>query len=205
MNFLKNIISKLVNSAIYFNQSNKIKNLLITERLKVGVYTYGVNNLFIQNYKGSEANVVIGKYCSLAPNISIITGGIHNVNWISTYPFRIKWNMSGKFEDGMPYSKGDVIIGNDVWIGTGVTILSGIKIGDGAVIAAGSMVTKNIVPYAIVGGNPAEFIRFRFSKIQIDRLLEIKWWDWNDEKVKKNVPLINSDAIEEFFESSNDE
>ena len=205
MNFFKNIISKLVNSAISFNQSNKIKNLLITGRLKVGDYTYGVNNLFIHNYKGSEANVVIGKYCSLAPNISIITGGIHPVDWISTYPFRIKWDLSKKFEDGMPYSKGNIIIGNDVWIGTGVTILSGVTIRDGAVIAAGSMIVKDIAPYAIVGGNPVRVIRFRFNKSQIDRLLEIKWWDWNDEKVKKNAPLINSDAIEEFLESSNDE
>src|SRR5690606_7035373 len=102
---------------------------------------------------GSESKVKIGKYCSIGPNVQLITGGIHPVNRISTYPFRIKFDIPGKYRDGMPYSKGDIEIGNDVWIGSNVTILSGIMVSDGAVLAAGSMVTKNVPPYAIVGGN----------------------------------------------------
>ena len=180
-----------------------VKAMMKNGQLKVGNHTYGINNLMITSYKGSNANVVIGKYCSLAPNISIITGGIHPTNWISTYPFRIKWDMNGKFEDGMPYSKGDVIIGNDVWIGTGVTILSGIKIGHGSVIAAGSIVVKDVAPYAIIGGNPAKLIRFRFNEFDIERLLVTNWWDWNEEKVKENVSLINSESVDNFLEKNN--
>jgi acetyltransferase-like isoleucine patch superfamily enzyme len=204
MNFLKTTLSALVRSAIVFNQSIKIKNLLIEGRLIVGDYTYGLNNLSIQNYKGSEANVIIGKYCSLAPNITIITGGIHPVNWVSTYPFRAKFDLEGKFEDGMPYSKGDIIIGNDVWIGTGVTILSGVNIGDGAVIAAGSLIIKDVPPYAIAGGNPAKIIRYRFSEVQIEKLLTIKWWDWDQKRIIKNISIFCSKDINEFIDSLNE-
>jgi acetyltransferase-like isoleucine patch superfamily enzyme len=91
----------------------------------------------------------------------------------------------------MPYSKGIIEIGNDVWIGTSAIILSGVKIGHGAVVAAGSIVTKSVPPYAIVGGNPAKIIKYRLSEEKIEELLEMKWWDWSEEKIKKNIDFFS--------------
>lgn len=163
--------------------------------------TYGWESIIIDAYYPGVSKIYIGKYCSISKNIRIITGGIHPVNWISTYPLRIHYKEPKRYLDGMPATNGDVVIGNDVWIGTDVIILSGVTIGDGVVIAAGSVVTKDIEPYSFVGGNPAKLIRFRFSKPQIDSLLSLRWWDWDDEKVKENIEYLSSDNIEDFLEN----
>ena len=86
-----------------------------------------------------------------------------------------------------------------MWIGANVTVMSGINIGDGAVIANNSHVVKNVEPYSIVGGNPAKFIKYRFTPEQIEKLLEIKWWNWDDEKINKYAPLLCNENIDEFI------
>src|ERR1035438_8143346 len=96
-------------------------------------------------------------------------------------------------------ARGDTIVGNDVWIGYGATIMPGIHIGDGAIIATASVVTKDVPPYAIVGGNPASTIRHRFDETTIARLLALRWWDWDPERVSKNVRALcggDIDALE---------
>lgn len=99
--------------------------------------------------------------------------------------------------EGKSYpSKGDTVIGNDVWIGHRATIMPGVKVGDGAIIASNATVTKDVEPYAIVGGNPARLIRKRFSDEQIERLLSIKWWDWDIERITKNVQHLTGKNIE---------
>jgi len=153
--------------------------------LLVGKHSYGLENLTIDVYKGSEAKVIIGKYCSIAPDVRLITGGIHPTDRISLFPFQAKWNLENKFKDGFPYAKGNIEIGHDVWICTGVTILSGVTVGHGAVLAAGCVVTKNVPPYAVVAGNPAKILRYRFSEDKITNLMENPWWDWSEEKIKE--------------------
>jgi len=96
-------------------------------------------------------------------------------------------------------TKGDVIIGNDVWVASYTTIMSGVTIGDGAVIANNSHVVKNVEPYSLVGGNPAKFIKYRFTEEQIKKLLEIKWWDWTDEKINAFAPLLVDSNIDKFI------
>ena len=96
-----------------------------------------------------------------------------------------------------PRYKGDIRIGNDVWIGYGATILSGVNIGHGAIIAANACVVKDVPPYAIVGGVPAKLIRYRFDVNTINTLLKIKWWDWDDNKVRNSVKLMNN--VQEFI------
>jgi virginiamycin A acetyltransferase len=103
---------------------------------------------------------------------------------------------------GHPSTKGDVIIGNDVWIGANVTIMSGVTIGDGAVIANNSHVVKNVEPYSLVGGNPAKLIKYRFTPEQIEKLLKIKWWYWDDKKINKFTPLLCNDNIDKFINSA---
>lgn len=192
----KKIIFKIF--SINSNFEN-LKYLINNKRLFIGEYTYQWQSLIIDEYVGSEAKVSIGKFCSIAKNVRIITGGIHPTDWISTYPFRNQFNLPGKNRDGMPKTNGDIIVGHDVWIGTGVTILSGVKIGNGAVVATGAVVTKDIPAYAIVGGVPAKVIKYRFTPNQIKDLEMINWYDWHIEKIKDNIHLLSSNSIEEFI------
>ncbi len=137
-----------------------------------------------------NAKVVIGKYCAIAHNLRIRTRN-HNVN----YP-----NVQDKFQNlygfkDLTITKGDIVIGNNCWIGDNVIILPGVHIGNGAVIGAGSIVTKNIPDYAVAGGNPAKIIKMRFCESIIKELLEIKWWNWNNDKIKKNKVFFNTDLV----------
>ena len=168
------------------------------KKYKIGEYTYGIPTVLFEN---ESANLTIGKFCSIAEGVTIFLGGNHRVDWISTYPFNIfKQNFpEAEHIKGHPSTKGDVEVGNDVWIGRNASILSGVKIGNGAVIASGAVVTKNIGPYEIWGGNPATFIKKRFDDKEITKLLEIKWWDWDIELIKKNIGLICNANIEEFI------
>uniref|UniRef100_A0A6C0KY65 Acetyltransferase n=1 Tax=viral metagenome TaxID=1070528 RepID=A0A6C0KY65_9ZZZZ len=166
-----------------------------------GKYTYGTPNVFWRN---DDAKLTVGKFCSIASNVNIYLGGNHRQDWVSTYPFgHINKNIFDNSDGhGHPSTKGDVIIGNDVWIGNNTTIMSGVTIGDGAVIANNSHVVKNVDPYSLFGGNPAKFIKYRFTPEQIEKLLEIKWWDWDENKINKFIPLINNDNIDEFINSA---
>ena len=130
----------------------------------------------------------------------IYLGGNHRVDWITTYPFgHIHNNIFNSFNGaGYPSTKGDVIIGNDVWIAANVTIMSGIKIGDGAVIANNSHVVKDVEPYSLVGGNPARHIKYRFPSEDIIKLLEVKWWDWDEDKINNSLPLLCSSNIKDL-------
>jgi acetyltransferase-like isoleucine patch superfamily enzyme len=169
--------------------------------MSYGKYTYGRPNIFWEN---SGAKLVFGNFCSIAGGVNIYLGGNHRIDYVTTYPFgHINQNIFNKFNGkGHPSTKGDVIIGNDVWIGSNVTIMSGVIIGDGAVIANNSHVVKNVEPYTLVGGNPAQFIKYRFSKEQIEKLLEIKWWNWDDSKINKFTPLLCNTNIDEFIKAS---
>ncbi len=160
-------------------------------KFSVGKYTYGRPHIY-----GGGASIKIGKFCSISMNSTIYLSSNHNPNWISTYPFEIIFKNITYSE----LSKGDVEIGNDVWIGDGVMILPGVHIGDGAILAARAVVTKDVQPYEIVGGNPAKHIRYRFSKDQIEKLLQIKWWDWDIEKIKENINLLLSENIDLFIQ-----
>ncbi len=143
--------------------------------------------------------LIIGKFCSIASGASFLMCGNqgHRYDWIAMYPLDIfEQGVKGKKAPAGYLQKGDTIIGSDVWIGTEAMIMPGVKIGDGAVIAARAVVTKDVKPYTIVGGNPAKLIKKRFSDEQIEVLLEIKWWDWDVEKIKKNIELLRSGDVE---------
>jgi acetyltransferase-like isoleucine patch superfamily enzyme len=142
----------------------------------------------------------IGKFCSIAENLQFIMRGSHMMNWVTTYPFQVVWGMDVPLHDLPPHSP--ISIGNDVWIASSVKIKQGVKIGDGAVLATECFVTKDVPPYAVVGGNPAKIIKYRFTEEQIKDLLEIRWWNWNDEEIKKIVPLLVSDNIDEFIKTA---
>lgn len=168
-------------------------------------HTYSVGPITV--HFTEQANLIIGKYCSIAACLTILLGGNHRVDWISTYPFG---HVSGFDWGAVPVdhlsTKGDIVIGNDVWIGYDVTIMSGVHIGDGAVIAAKSVVTKDIEAYSIAAGNPAIHKKYRFPLHVRKALLKMQWWNWSDIKVKQAIPLLQSGNIEgllQFKEKEN--
>ena len=170
--------------------------------MDIGKYSYGEPIL----HKWTEtANIKVGKFCSLANNVHIYSdNGIgHDISFVTTYPFgQVYTEIFPDVVNNSKNTNGDVIIGNDVWICENVRILSGVKIGDGAVVANNSHVIKNVEPYSVVGGNPAKHIKYRFSEEQIKNLLEIKWWDWEEEKINSMMHLLLSSNIDDFINSA---
>jgi len=165
--------------------------------MNIGKYTYGNPTILKGNNAG---NLTIGKFCSISDQVVILLGRNHRKDWITTYPFPAfgaDWPEAQEIKE-CENSKGNVIIGNDVWIGLGATILSGVKIGDGAVIGARAVVTKDVAPYAVVVGNPAREVKKRFSDEIIDKLLDIKWWDWEDDKIRNYIDILCSPNIEKL-------
>jgi len=173
--------------------------------MEVGKYTYGTQNIRILWEK--LATLKIGKFCSIADNVTVFLGGNHSIEWFTTFPFgTINKDVFNKIipqKERLNNKRNrDVIIGNDVWIGGCVTIMSGIKIGDGAVIARNSHVIRNVKPYSVVGGNPAEFLYYRFDSETIKKLLELKWWDFEDNIINELTPYICSNDIDKLIEES---
>lgn len=175
------------------------KDILIKDNYFIGDYSYGSPRVLDWS-DGTELH--IGKYCSIADNVTFILGGNHRYDWVSTYPFTEIDNFpEANGINGHPASSGNIIIGNDVWIGYGATILSGVTIADGSVIGADSVVSRNTEPYSINVGNPAKEVKKRFKNSQINNLLKIKWWNWSDYKVNSEVVNICSDNIDGFINS----
>ena len=135
----------------------------------------------------------IGKFCSIAYGTKFLFNGAnHTLNSLSTYPFPVladEWDLAEPITDAWD-NKGDIVVGNDVWIGFEAVIMAGVTIGDGAIIGSRAVVTKDVEPYSIVGGIPAKLIRKRFSEEKILELLEMKWWNWSEEMIKKNLDRI---------------
>jgi acetyltransferase-like isoleucine patch superfamily enzyme len=194
--FYKYFVFKYVDNEIYIT-----KKVLQSPYYTIGERTYGKPEVF---FPDSGSRLVIGNYCSISEGVKIFLGGNHRVEWVSTFPFSEFANIfdNGKLIKGHPSTKGDVVIGNDVWIGYGVTILSGVTIEDGAVIAANSCVTKNVNAYEIVAGNPAKPVKKRFDDASVKALLNIQWWNWDEQRINQNLPLICSNNIEAFLQQN---
>ena len=146
-------------------------------------------------------NITFGNFCSIGENIKVYLGGNHRSDWVTTFPFgHIYLDNFNTFNgQGHPSTKGNIVVGNDVWIADNVTIMSGITINDGAIIANNSHIVKDVEPYSLVGGNPAKIIKYRFNTNQIEQLLKIKWWDWDDSKINENIKLLCNENIDDFI------
>ncbi len=164
-------------------------------KYEIGEWTYG--NPTVRSWR-EGTTLRVGRFCALADGVVILLGGEHRTDWVTTYPFSKVFPEAKDFI-GHPRSKGDVVIGNDVWIGREALILSGVTIGNGAAVAARSVVTEDVLPYSIVAGNPATFIRFRFKKSIIADLQKIAWWRWPLSKIEEAWPLLLSSNIEAFI------
>jgi virginiamycin A acetyltransferase len=193
----------------HYNRLCFLKNIIKNPNIIVGDFTYYDDFEDVQNFEKNVKyhfdfigdQLIIGKFCMIASDVTFIMNGAnHLTESISTYPFAIFGNGWGHAMDGKSYpSKGNTVIGNDVWIGYNVTIMPGVQIGDGAIIASNTTVTRDVAPYAVVGGNPSKEIRKRFSEEAISQLLEIKWWDWSMEKITANLAHLTSGDVAQFI------
>ena len=149
---------------------------------------------------GDDAHLSVGSFCSFADDVKVFLGGEHRTDWVTTFPFNVL-RQSARHITGHPRTRGDVVIGSDVWIGVQAMVLSGVTIGHGAVVGARAVVTRDVPPYAIVAGNPARIVRYRFAPGQIDRLLELRWWEWTDKEIDDAMPALLNTDIQGFLDA----
>lgn len=199
---IKNLLKKAIAPFVWYYRNSKFKSRIYNNDVSFSFIPqkgtmirdkteiYGNIELGAYSYISGPGSYVdgakIGKHCSIARYVTLgVTG--HNYNWVSTSAAFIDRTLDINNTPPHVPQKNPVIIGNDVWIGMYAIVNRGIKIGDGAVVASGAVVTKDVPPYAIVGGNPAKIIKYRFSPEIIENLLEIKWWDWDESLIKSRV------------------
>lgn len=157
----------------------------------MGVGSYGIP---IVHDWGDDATLSIGAYTSIADDVHVFLGGQHRTDWVSTYPFP-RFIEEARGIKNFRTTRGSVCIGNDVWLASGCTILSGVSIGDGAVVAARAVVARDVPPYAIVAGNPARIVRWRFSEDDRRELLATQWWAWPEEEIQKIAHLLCTEDV----------
>lgn len=189
-----------------------LRNVIQDPSISVGEFT--IYNDFVHDPRRFEQNnvlyhypvngdrLIIGKFCSIACGAKFLFNSAnHSLASLSTYPFPIfyeEWGLNIQNVAAAWDNKGDIVIGNDVWIGYEAVVLAGVTIGDGAVIGARAVVTKDVPPYAVVGGVPARLIRRRFPDDTISALLALRWWDWPADKIKPRLSALQAGQIEEF-------
>lgn len=189
------------------NRLGFLKNFITNTNIQVGDFTYyddpeGMEDFATKNvlyhfdFVGDK--LIIGKFCQIATGVQFIMNGAnHGLGGFTTYPFKVFGNEFSHLPL-LAQNKGDTVIGNDVWIGYDVTIMPGVKIGDGVIIASKSVVTKNVEPYTIVGGNPAGVIRKRFTPEVIDNLLQLQWWNWPVDKIVLYADILLANDIQKL-------
>ncbi|GKX67196.1 CatB-related O-acetyltransferase [Inconstantimicrobium mannanitabidum] len=190
-----------------------LKNVITKPNIIIGDFTmyndfyndprdFEKNNV-LYHYPVNEDKLIIGKFCSIACGAKFMfTSGNHALKSLSTYPFPIfseEWDSSMNVTEAWD-NRGDIVIGNDVWIGYEAVIMPGVHIGDGAIIGTRAVVTKDVPPYAIVGGVPAKVIKKRFDDSIIEDLLKIKWWNWSYEKISEKLTFIRSGDVKTLKE-----
>lgn len=185
-----------------------LKNVVKNPNIIVGDYTYYDDFETVENFEKNVKylfdftgdKLIIGKFCMIASDVTFIMNGANHLSKaISSYPFAIFGGDWSSAMEGKSYpTKGNTEIGNDVWIGYGATIMPGVKVGHGAIIATKSVVTSDVEPYTIVGGNPAKTSRKRFSEEKIKQLLDLQWWDWPLEKITEQVGNLTGTEVDEL-------
>lgn len=199
----KEILSKLIGFKPNLNrlqsyERQQDKFIKLYPNFKIGRANYGIP-IVHDNNEGSTLK--IGAYCSIASNVQIFLGGQHVTNWVSNYPFPFFFRMAPIYKEIYTEkgSRGDVVIGSDVWLCANCIILSGVTIGHGAVIANGAVISRDVPSYAVMAGNPAKLIKWRFDEATRKILLESKWWDWPEHEVNEILNKICNEDLNDFI------
>ena len=195
-------------------QTIYLKNAITRDSVSVGDYTmyndyvhdprdFEKNNV-LYHYPVNHDRLIIGRFCSIACGAKFLfTSANHALRSLATYPFPIffeEWGLDRTRVADAWDNKGDITVGSDVWIGYEAVVLSGVTIGDGAIIGARAVVTRDVPPYAIVGGVPARLIRKRFDDKTVETLLRLKWWDWPSEKIARHIAAIQNGRLDALTE-----
>ncbi|NTF30763.1 CatB-related O-acetyltransferase [Rhizobium skierniewicense] len=188
-----------------FKETIHLNNVVDHPRMEIGDFSYYTHSGKLEDtaailapFLGPQAGerLVIGKFAQIARGCYFITSSAnHPMTGFTTYPFRIFKQETFGYKD-LPFK--DTIVGHDVWIGQNAAIMPGVHIGSGAIIAAASVVTRDVPPYAVVGGNPAGIIRMRYSQDVIEELLRLAWWDWPLDKIEANLEALTSGDMARF-------
>lgn len=197
-------------------QTVYLKNVVTDPNIKIGDYTmyndfvndprdFQKNNV-LYHYPVNKDRLIIGKFCSIACGAKFLFASAnHTMQSLSTYPFPIffeEWGLDVRNISSAWDNKGDIVIGSDVWIGYEAVVMAGVTIGDGAIIGARAVVTKDVPEYTVVGGVPARKIRKRYSDEVISRLIKLRWWDWPEERIRKNIRAIQSGQLKNIDEEA---
>lgn len=194
-------------------QTVYLKEVVTNPNIEVGEWTiyndfvtdpvdFERNNV-LYHYPVNGDRLVIGKFCSLACGVRFLFNSAnHALGSLSTYPFPIFWGEEWGIDKSEVASawdnRGDIVVGSDVWIGYEAVVMAGVTIGDGAIVASRAVVTRDVPPYAIVGGVPARVIKYRFDPATVECLLGIRWWEWPAEKIRRALPLIRGGKVREL-------
>jgi acetyltransferase-like isoleucine patch superfamily enzyme len=182
------LVERIVNRLRREVVGSRMKTLVRAGRLTIGRGTYGAPELL--TFAGDQTRVDIGSFCSIGPRVTFVLGGNHPLDRVTTFPIRERFGLPTA-DDGFPYSRGDISVADGVWIGFGVTILSGVQIGHGAVLAAGALVTRDVPPFAVVGGTPARVLSYRCSESVREGIVRSRWWEWPDDEIRRRVDELN--------------
>lgn len=197
-------------------QTVYLKNVVSGEGISIGDYTiyhdfqkdprdFQTNNI-LYRYPVNHDKLQIGRFCSVACGAKFLfNGGNHTLHSFSTYPFAIfgeEWDETMRPAEAWD-NRGDIVIGSDVWIGYEAVVRAGVHIGDGAIIGTRALVTRDVPPYAIVGGVPARPVKLRFPQETVEELLKLRWWDWPEETIRRHLAAIRIGNLEELREAAN--
>lgn len=177
-------------------QAESVHEYLADGTLTLGRHSYLAPN--VRKFKGDTNRVVIGSFCSVAPDADFYVGGLHPIQWVTTYGLREMFDRPGAYEPPMPSSNGDIVVGHDCWITDQSTVMSGVTIGNGAVVGTRAVVTKDVAPYTIVAGNPARVVGRRFTEEQAAALERIAWWEWDLDTILDRVDDLNGATVDAF-------
>ncbi len=194
----REVTNTIIRSYLPASTRPKVEHPAVPRGVELGRHTFGYGELTFPIFT-EGARIVVGAFCAIDNEARIHGGGEHVTSRAASFPLNAMLFDRGKRNAVDDLDKGTTVIGNDVWVGKGATVLAGRTVGDGAVVGARAVVTKSVPPYAVVVGNPARIARYRFDSDIRERLLALRWWDWDDDQIRARERWFMGD-VESFLD-----